>query len=58
VPAFKDEQGSPIKLATGEQGGATQFQEFNWKFAPQVYPNSLHPNVGGIKFDFANPIDT
>ncbi|MFV8340720.1 gliding motility-associated ABC transporter substrate-binding protein GldG [Flavobacterium sp. LB3P21] len=57
----KDEQGSPIKLATGEQGSATQFQEFNWKFAPQVYPNSLHPivkNLGGIKFNFANPIDT
>ncbi|RTY88841.1 gliding motility-associated ABC transporter substrate-binding protein GldG [Flavobacterium sp. RSP15] len=57
----KDEQGSPIKLATGEQGSATQFQEFNWKFAPQVYPNSVHPivkNLGGIKFDFANPIDT
>ncbi|RKS14256.1 gliding motility-associated ABC transporter substrate-binding protein GldG [Flavobacterium sp. 120] len=57
----KDEQGSPIKLATGEQGSATQFQEFNWKFAPQVYSNSLHPivkNLGGIKFDFASPIDT
>ena len=57
----KDEQGSPIKLATGEQGSATQFQEFNLKFAPQVYPNSLHPivkNLGGIKFDFANSIDT
>jgi hypothetical protein len=23
---IKDEQGSPIKLATGEQGSATQFQ--------------------------------
>ena len=57
----KDEQGSPIKLATGEQGSSTQFQEFNWKFAPQIYPNSLHPivkNLGGIRFDFANPIDT
>ncbi|WP_310377677.1 gliding motility-associated ABC transporter substrate-binding protein GldG [Flavobacterium sp.] len=57
----KDEQGSPIKLATGEQGSATQFQEFNWKFAPQVYPESQHPivkSLGGIKFDFANPIDT
>lgn len=57
----KDEQGSPIKLATGEPGSATQYQEFNWKFAPQVYPISLHPivkNLGGIKFDFANPIDT
>ncbi|MFV8327938.1 gliding motility-associated ABC transporter substrate-binding protein GldG [Flavobacterium sp. ZS1P14] len=57
----QDERGSPIKLATGEQGSATQFQEFNWKFAPQVYPNSTHPivkNLGGIRFDFANPIDT
>jgi gliding-associated putative ABC transporter substrate-binding component GldG len=57
----KDEQGSPIKLATGEQGSATQYQEFNWKFAPLVYPQSNHPivkNLGGIKFDFANPIDT
>jgi len=57
----KDEQGSPIKLATGEQGSATQFQEFNWKFAPLVHPQSKHPivkNLGGIKFDFANAIDT
>ena len=58
---IKDEQGSPIKLATGEQGSAAQYQQFNWKFAPQVYPNIVHPivkNLGGIKFDFANPIDT
>ena len=58
---IKDERGSPIKLASGDQGTATQFQEFNWKFAPQVYPNSPHPivkNLGGIKFDFANAIDT
>jgi gliding-associated putative ABC transporter substrate-binding component GldG len=57
----KDEYGSPIKLATGEQGSATQFQTFNWKFAPLVTPESKHPivkNLGGIKFDFANPIDT
>jgi gliding-associated putative ABC transporter substrate-binding component GldG len=57
----KDEQGSPIKLASGEQGSATQYQDFNWKFAPQVYSISKHPivkNLGGIKFDFANAIDT
>lgn len=57
----KDEQGNPIKLASGEQGSATQFQEFNWKFAPLVHPQSKHPivkNLGGIKFDFANAIDT
>jgi gliding-associated putative ABC transporter substrate-binding component GldG len=58
---IKDEQGSPIQLASGEQGSQTQLQEFNWKFAPQVYPISTHPivkNLGGIKFDFANSIDT
>lgn len=58
---IKDERGSSIKLATGEQGSATQYQEFIWKFAPQVYPINKHPivkNLGGIKFDFANPIDT
>ncbi|MDQ6473058.1 gliding motility-associated ABC transporter substrate-binding protein GldG [Flavobacterium sp. LHD-80] len=57
----KDEYGSPIKLATGEQGSATQYQEFKWKFAPVVKPESQHPivkNLGEIKFDFANPIDT
>ncbi|RXM47831.1 gliding motility-associated ABC transporter substrate-binding protein GldG [Flavobacterium sp. YO12] len=57
----KDEQGSPIKLATGEQGSATQYQDFIWKFAPLVHPNSEHPivkHLGGIKFDFASPIDT
>ncbi|WP_456311555.1 gliding motility-associated ABC transporter substrate-binding protein GldG [Pseudomonas shirazensis] len=57
----KDEQGSPIKLATGEQGSATQYQDFVWKYAPQVYPAGKHPivkNLGGIKFDFASPIDT
>lgn len=57
----KDENGSPIKLATGEQGSATQYQDFIWKFAPFVQPSSQHPivkNLGGIKFDFASPIDT
>jgi gliding-associated putative ABC transporter substrate-binding component GldG len=57
----KDERGSPIKLASGDEGSATQYQEFIWKFAPQVVPNSSHSivkNLGGIKFDFANPIDT
>lgn len=58
---IKDEQGSPIHLASGEPGSATQYQKFNWKYAPQVYPTSFHPivkNLGGIKFDFTNSIDT
>ncbi len=58
---IKDEQGSPIKLASGEKGSATQFQEFNWKYAPLIRPISKHAivkNLGGIKLDFANSIDT
>ena len=57
----KDERGSKLKLATGEQGSATQYQEFIWKFAPVVVPTSNNPivkNLGEIKFDFASPIDT
>ena len=57
----KDEQSSPIQLASGEPGSATRFQQFNWKYAPLVTPISTHPivkNLGGIKFDFANSIDT
>lgn len=57
----KDEQGSPIQLASGEPGSATRFQQFNWKYAPLVTPISKHPivkNLGGIKFDFTNSIDT
>ena len=58
---IKDEQGTPIKLATGAPGSNTQYQEFNWKFAPYIVSQSKHPisnNLGGIKLDFANPIDT
>ena len=57
----KDETATSIKLATGEPGSATQYQEFKWKFAPLIYPTNAHPivkNLGGIKFDFANSIDT
>lgn len=64
---IKDEQSIPIKLATGEQGSATQYQEYTWKFSPFIYPDpdiyegASHPitkNMSGIKFEFANSIDT
>ena len=58
---IKDEMATPIKLAIGAQGSATQYQEYPWKYAPFVYPDSEHPivkNMSGIKFDFANSIDT
>jgi hypothetical protein len=48
-------------LATGEQGSATQYQNSTGNL-PFGLSRSEHPivkkNLGGIKFDFANPIDT
>lgn len=57
---IKDEQGIPIKLATGLQGSQTQYQQFIWRYSPYVYPISSHPlvkNMEGIKFEFATPIE-
>ena len=57
---IKDEQATAIKLATGQEGSQTQYQEFVWRYAPFIYPASNNPivkNMEGIKFDFANPIE-
>jgi len=57
---IKDEYAIPIKLASGEQGSNTSYQQYLWKFSPFVYPESSHPivkNMEGIKFEFANPIE-
>lgn len=57
----KDLMATPISLATGEQGSNTQYAQFPWMYAPMVYPESKHPivyNMDGLKFDFANAIDT
>ncbi len=57
----KDEIGSPIKLAVGQEGSETIYETFNWKFAPSALSSSNHPivkNIEGVKFDFANSIDT
>ncbi len=58
---IKDEMATPIQLASGEVGSGTQYQQYLWKYAPFVYSESEHPivkNMGGIKFDFVNSIDT
>lgn len=64
---IKDEMATPIQLATGAEGSSTQYQQYLWRFSPFVYPDTTvykganHPivkNLGGIKFEFANPIDT
>jgi gliding-associated putative ABC transporter substrate-binding component GldG len=55
-----DLQNTPIALATGEQGSATQYTQYPWFYSPLVYPTSNHPivsNLDGIKFDFTSPIE-
>lgn len=55
-----DLQNTPIALATGEQGSATQYIQYPWFYAPLIYPTSKNPivtNLDGIKFDFAGPIE-
>ncbi len=57
----KDEQATPIKLATGQQGSGTQYTQYFWRYSPLVYPDSNNPivrNIDGLHFEFVNPIDT
>lgn len=57
---IKDEYATPIKLATGKQGSATQYTQYFWKYSPMIYPEINHPivkNIDGIHFEFANPIE-
>ena len=57
-----DLQNTPIALATGEQGSATQYTQYPWFFSPMIYPSDAtkHPivtNLDGIKFEFTSPIE-
>jgi gliding-associated putative ABC transporter substrate-binding component GldG len=63
---IKDVMATPISLATGQQGSATQYTQFPWLFSPMIYPvetadkSKMSPiitNLDGIKFEFTNPID-
>lgn len=57
---IKDVMATPISLATGDKGSATQYTQFPWMFSPMIYPNSKNPivsNLDGIKFEFASPIE-
>ncbi|MGL2966276.1 gliding motility-associated ABC transporter substrate-binding protein GldG [Flavobacterium sp. XGLA_31] len=58
----KDLMATPIALATGEQGSATQYTQYPWFFSPMIYPSqgTKHPivsNLDGIKFEFASAIE-
>ncbi len=56
----KDIMATPIALATGEQGSATQYTQYPWFYAPMVYPAGEHPvvtNLDGLRFEFASGIE-
>lgn len=56
----KDLLATPIALATGNQGSATQYTQFPWFYSPLLYPTSKHPivtNVEGVKFEFGTGIE-
>jgi gliding-associated putative ABC transporter substrate-binding component GldG len=57
---IKDIMATPIALATGEKGSATQYTQFPWFYSPLIYPSLNNPivsNLDGIKFEFAGPIE-
>jgi gliding-associated putative ABC transporter substrate-binding component GldG len=59
---IKDIMSTPIALATGEQGSATQYTQFPWFYSPMIYPptESAHPvvnNLDALKFEFAGAIE-
>ena len=59
---IKDIMATPISLATGDKGSATQYTQYPWFFSPMVYPSqdTKHPivsNLDGLKFEFTSPIE-
>ena len=58
----KDIMATPISLATGEQGSATQYTQFPWFYSPMIYPPAENPhpivnNLDAMKFEFASAIE-
>ncbi|MGY5354981.1 gliding motility-associated ABC transporter substrate-binding protein GldG [Wenyingzhuangia sp. IMCC45467] len=57
----RDLYAASIPLATGKVGNNTQFDEFLWDYYPLIKSNNKHvisKNIGEIKLEFANSIDT
>lgn len=57
---IKDLMATPIVLATGEPGSATQYQQYPWFYSPMIYPtgkSAIVANLDGIKFEYANGIE-
>ncbi len=57
----KDIQSSTIRLASGNTGNQTQYQDFPWHYNILVIPKNEHPitnNIGRVSLRFSNTIDT
>ncbi len=55
-----DIMATPIALATGNEGSASQYTQYPWFYSPMIYPEGEHPiisNLDGIKFEFASGIE-
>ncbi len=57
----KDMYSSTIRLAAGNVGDQTQFQDFLWQYHPVVSSKNKHPittNIEAVNLKFASSIDT
>ena len=58
---IKDMYSSTIRLAAGQVGNRTQYQDFLWQYHPVITSRNDHPitiNTGPVHLRFANTIDT
>ncbi len=58
---IKDIQSSTIRLASGNTGNQTQYQDFPWHYNLLVMPKGNHPitsNIGQVSLRFSSTIDT
>lgn len=58
---IKDAYSSTIRLASGNTGDQTQYQDFLWHYYPKITSKNNHPinkNIDPVRLRFANTIDT
>ncbi len=58
---IKDMYSSTIRLAAGNVGDQTQFQDFLWQYHPVINSKNSHPittNIESVNLKFASSIDT
>ncbi len=58
---IKDMYSSTIRLAAGNVGDQTQFQDFLWQYHPVINSKNEHPittNIEAVNLKFASSIDT